>query len=237
MSGYANDSGEQGIVYPETALPTFADAVTGYLLGKPKVNFGPLVAVLDNTATSGFHVIETAGQGAVQNVMLAYGMRAAPVTGDAVFAAPLPVLSYKTNGAMATVNFGGYDATSGLNYDEFWGNLVHVYGSESDANAGNTPNVHDVTASTTAGGWLMYHIYSITGAGTVTISIDDSDNGTSWTPLSGATSGAIATASAPTSGIIQLGVGATVRQYLRWQYAEGGSASSAYFTLGFIRGR
>jgi hypothetical protein len=235
MSGYANDSGEQGIVYPETALPTFADAVTGYLLGKPKINFGPLVAVLDNTATSGFHVIETAGQGAVQNVMLAYGMRAAPVTGDAVFAAPLPVLSYKTNGALATVNFGGYNAIAGLNYDEFWGNLVHVYGPETGANSGNTPCVTG-TGETTAGGWMIVHIGAYAGTGSATISIDDSANGTSWLALSGATTGAIAHTAMPYSAIIQLGVTATVRQYLRFQVSLS-TLTSVSFSLGFMRGR
>jgi hypothetical protein len=235
MSGYGSDSGEQGITYPETNLPTFADAVVGALVGKPSINFGPLNAVLDNTATRGFHVIESAAQGTVQNVMLAYGMRAAPVTGDAVFCAPLPILSYKTVGAMATVNFGGLDVLTGMNYDEFWGKLVHVYGAETGANSGNTPNV-DGGAATTAGGWMMVHIGAYAGTGSATISIDDSANGTSWIALSGATSGAIAHTAMPYSAIVQLGTTATVRQYLRFQVALS-TLTSVTFSLGFVRGR
>ena len=134
----------------------------------------------------------------------------------------------------ATIQLGGIDQTAGMNYKKFFGHMLHVLGSETGANTANT-NVNNGAAST-AGGWLMYHITSITGAGTVTISVDDSANGTTWAALSGATSGAIATASAPASGIVQLATTATVRQYLRWQVAFAGSASACEFALSFIRG-
>ena len=236
MSGYANESGEQGVVFPETPLPTFTDPVVGYLLGKPTINFGPLVAVMDDTATVGMHVIESAAPGTRQNVMLAYGMRAAPVTGDVVFCAPLPVMSYKNApGGMVGVNFGGYDVVTGLNYDEFWGNLVHVHGAETAANTGDTPRV-DGGAATAAGGWMMVHMSAYAGTGTATISIDDSANGTVWAALSGATTGAIAHTSMPYSAIVQLGTTATVRQYLRFQVALN-TLTSVTFSLGFMRGR
>jgi hypothetical protein len=145
---------------------------------------------------------------------------------------------YKARGegiVNTTIEFAGVDIANALLYRCFWGHMLHVMGSETGANT-STTSVNN-GASSALGGWLMYHITSITGTGTVTISVDDSANGTDFSALSGATSGAIATASAPTSGIVQLGVTATVRQYLRWQIALGGSATACTFALSFIRSK
>lgn len=243
MSGYAFDAGEQGVEYQEFGddkVP-FDDAIKGVLCGKPKVTLGPINAVLDNTATSGVHVLATAAQGTRRNVMLVRGVQAVPAVGDDVFCAPMYQIAYKgvPNDGIVTcrLDMAGPDVVSGLLYDEFWGKLIHAWGSESAANSSNTPNV-DNGAASAAGGWLMWMIYSISGgAGTVTVSIDDSANGTSWSALSGATSGAIAYNAVPAAGIVQLGTTATVRQYLRWQYAEAGGATDAIFALAFMRGR
>ena len=240
MSGYSSDAGERGVEYAENETFCFTDAITGVLNGAPKVNFGPLNGVFDNTATVGLHARATAGAGSLVYVTHARGVLAAPAIGDDAFCAPMYLKSYKTpaKGAgivTATLEFTAPDAASGLTYDEFFGALLHPWGSETGANSANTN--HNNGAATAAGGWLMYQIYSITGTGTVTISVDDSANGTSWSALSGATSGAIATASAPVAGIVQLATTATVRQYLRWQIAFGGSASACTFVLSFMRGR
>jgi hypothetical protein len=167
------------------------------------------------------------------------GVRGAIAIGDDVFCAPMIQTGYvgQAGGGIVTANATfAHDNTSGLLYRNPFGALLHTLTSETGANSSNTPNADD-GAQTTKGGWLQYHIYSITGAGTVTISVDDSANGTSWAALSGATTGAIATASAPTHGFVQLGVTATVREYLRWQIAFGGSASACVFALAFMRGR
>ena len=167
------------------------------------------------------------------------GVLGAVAIADDVFCAPMIQSSYYGNagGGVVTANLTfGHDNTSGLLYKNPFGALLHTLTSETGANSANTPN-SDNGGATTFGGWLQYQIYSITGSGTVTISVDDSANGTSWAALSGATTSAIATASAPTSGFIQLGVTATVRQYLRWQLAFGGSASACTFALAFMRGR
>jgi hypothetical protein len=239
MSGYVNSTGEQGIEYPEAVMDCLSDAVTGVLVGKPKISFGPFVTVLDNTPTSGVHVLATAAQGTKRNIMLARGVRGVPAIGDDTFCAPMIQKAYKSNHGTpivtAGITFAGPDIPSAMAYARFWGKLLHAWGSETGTNSANTNSNNG--AASTAGGWLMYQVYSITGAGTVTLSIDDSDTGSSnWVALSGATSGAIATASAPTSGIVQLATNATVRQYLRPQWAFGGSATAALFALAFMRG-
>lgn len=239
LSGYVMDTGERGVEYAEYEAKTLADPINGVLAGKPTVTLGPINGVFDNTATSGHHVLAAAAQGARRNCLLAIGVRGVPVFGDDIFCAPMYQLAYKAapgDGIVtARIDFGGVDQTANLNYDEFWGKLLHAYGAETGANTANT-NVNNGGA-TAYGGWMMYHIRSIAGTGTATISLDDSANGTTWAALSGATSGAIATASAPTSGIVQLAKTATVRQYLRWQIALGGSATGCTFVLGFMRGR
>lgn len=235
MSCYTLDTGEQGVAFEEYDATALCNPIKGVLVGKPTLSLGPINGVFDNTATSGLHVLASAGQGAQHNVSVVYGIRAAPVNYDPCFSAPMIQTKYKAVGSgvvNATIELA--PATNALNYNKAFGRMLHVMGSETGANSANT-NI-DNGAASTAGGWLMYHVTSITGTGTVTISVDDSANGTSWSALSGATSGAIATAAAPTSGIIQLATTATVRRYLRFQVAFGGSASACEFALSFIRG-
>jgi len=237
LSCYALDTGEQGVAFEEYEATTLCSPIKGVLVGKPTVSLGPVNGVFDSTAITGVHAIASAGQGSRHNVSVIYGIRAAPVNYDPCFSAPMILTKYAAVEAGMTnvrLDFGGEDAASGMLYTKHFGHMLHVMGSETGANSANT-NVNNGAASA-AGGWLMYHITSITGAGTVTISVDDSANGTSWSALSGATSGAIATASVPTSGIVQLAVTATVRQYLRFQVALAGSASACEFALSFIRG-
>lgn len=238
MCAYTISIDERGIEYPEyDGGVAICDPIKGVLVGKPTVIFGPVNGTFDNTATSGMHVLANAAQGARRNILHVRGVRGTPAMGDDTFTAQMLQSAYKAVGddiVSATLQFG-HDATSALAYDEVFGRLIHAYGSETGANSANT-NV-DNGAATAYGGYLMYQIYSITGSGTVTVSIDDSANGTTWAALSGATTGAIATASAPTSGVIELATNATVRQYLRWQLAFGGSASACTFALAFVRGR
>jgi len=237
LTGYMMDTGEQGVDFNPVATLTFGDAIQGYFPTKPTVTLGPIQGVFDNTALVGLHTVGALTQGAKRNVMLAYGIRGAPAMGSETFCAPMLQAQYNGVGTAvvtAKIVFDNLDQNSALVYNKFWGKLLHTLASETGANAANT-NV-DNGAATTAGGWMMWQILSITGSGTVTVSIDDSANGTSWAALSGATSGAITTASAPTSGIVQLATGATVREYLRWQFALGGSATAASFVLAFMRG-
>lgn len=238
MSGYTSDPGERGIVMDRHNSKCLADAVIGALPSRPDWMFGPLNGVFDNTPTSGIHVLANAAKGTRRNVMHIRGVLAVPAIGGDAFCGPFLQTVYVTgSGDLVTAKLEfAYDVSAGLNYSNPFGALLHTLTSETGANTANTNA--DEGGQTTKGGWLQYHITSITGSGTVTISVDDSSTGTSgWAPLSGATSGAIATASAPTSGFVQLGVTATVKEYLRWQLAFGGSASACTFALSFMRGR
>ena len=240
LSCYLFDTGERGLEYPEFGSVAFCDAIPGVLVGKPNVKIGPLLGVFDNTPTSGLHVLSDAAQGTLRHVMISQGVRAAPAIGDDCFCLPCYQMGYHSiGGGVVTcrTDLSQPDVASAMLYDELWGKALHLMTAVTDANSSNDDAVNN-GAATTAGGWLMYHINAVTGgAGTVTISVDDSANGTDWLALSGATSGAIAYNAVPTSGIIQLGVTATVRQYLRWQYAEASGASGATFAAAFIRGR
>jgi len=239
MSGYLMDTGEQGIAYAEHPSSVLADAMTGVLPGKPTITMGPFNGVFHSNASAEFNILADAAKGTRRYVSIAQGIRAAPVMGDDVFCAPMYQTAFKMVGSeVVTINLqvAGPDASFGMLYDEFWGKLLHTYTQATAANTADT-NV-DNGDDSHAGGWMIYHIGVIGGgAGTVTISIDDSTNGTSWTPLSGATSGAIAYNAASPFGIVQLGVTATIKQYTRWQYSEAGGATDATFALAFVRGR
>ncbi len=167
--------------------------------------------------------------------MIPIGIRAAPASGDPVFMGYFVQLGY--NGELvgpsvyANVPFGQWDISDLPAYERPWGNLVHSKGAETAANTGT--NDVDGAQATSKGGWLMYHI--LAGDGTATVSIDDSADDSAWTALSGATSGSINCAVVQ-KGIVELGVGATVRQFLRWQLALG-TATTVTWVMAFSRGR
>ncbi len=237
MSGYAVETGEWGVEFAERSMPTLTDPIVGVLLGRPMITLGPIKGVFDNTAVTGLHVQSAASQGIRRNVLCARGQMGEPAMGDDIFAAPMLQKSYKAVGSEfvgSTIELVGPDTQAAMNYNQYFGRLLHALSAETAANTANA-NVNN-GAATAAGGWLMYHIRTTTGTGTVTISVDDSANGTSWAALSGATSGAIATPTLPVAGIVQLANTATVRQYLRWQIAFGGSATACTFALAFVRG-
>jgi hypothetical protein len=209
------------------------DAARGYLPAHPQITPGDYLGVLDNDGAAGLYAVAKS-PGVLRNLMSPIGIRAAPASGDPVFASSVLQVGYaarEDGGAMlAAVNFGLWWSPSLVAYQNPWGRLLHAKGAETGANSGSAD--HNNGAATAAGGWLMYQVFA--GDGTATISIDDSANGSSWSALSGATSGSI-DCSNPTSGIIQLSATATVRQYLRWQLALG-LASTVTFALAFVRG-
>jgi hypothetical protein len=237
LGAYVMDCGERGIEYTPAESLCQADIGKGVSVGRIMPSFGPVNGVFDNTASSGLHALSIAGQAARHYLIHARGVQAAPTIGDDVFAMIARLISYKSAGAENAVSTAklvfANNAPDTIAYTQRFGVLLHAMGSETAANTSNTN--HNNGASTSSGGWLMYMIRSITGTGTVTISVDDSANASTWAALSGATSGAIATAIAPTAGVIQLGTTATVRQYLRPQIAFGGSATACVYALAFIR--
>jgi hypothetical protein len=238
MSGYTIDPGERGAEYETGEALCIGDAIKGVINGQPTFSFGPVNGVFDNTATSGIHVLANAAQGTRRYIMHARGVRTVPAIGDDAFCAIMYQQSYKggqtDSTVTATMTFS-HDSTSGLNYRQPFGVLLHPWGSETGANTANTNA--DNGAASALGWWFMYQIYSITGAGTVTVSVDESSTGSSgWAALTGATSGAIATASAPIAGFVQGATNAAVKQYLRFQVAFGGSATACTFVSALMRG-
>lgn len=243
LSGYGRSIAPLGIsMAPADVTAGMGDTAHGFLPNRGEFSAPTLNCVMDDTATSGSHAVLTANSSSgARHILKAYGDGAAPAIGSFTYSAVhrQAQLEATNDGGAITINakFGGLDTAyaQALLYLQGWGRLLHPYGTENAVNAANT-NVNNGAAST-KGGIFVYHIYSITGAGTVTLSIDESATGVgAWGALTGATSGAIATATAPTAGYVQLATNANVKQYLRWQIAFGGAAVSCYFVTAFIRG-
>lgn len=235
MSGYTTSIGDLAVEFDAPEAVALTDGIKGVLCGQPSIKVGTLNGIFDNTATSGLHVIAK-GAGVARSLMIPIGIRAAPAMGDPVFACISQQKTYKSDIASGdavavSIEFDEFAADYLINYAKAWGNLLHAKGAETGANGANT-NV-DNGAATTAGGFFVYQLFS--SDGTVTLSVDDSANGTSWLALSGATSGSIDASVTPAAGTIQLGITATVRRYLRWQLALG-LGTTATFACAFVRG-
>ena len=236
ISGYGRSIGPLAQGGNEVELTaTMGDTVKGYLKGHGITGAGVYNAVFDNTATTGLHAVMGSAD-TLRNIIVAYGIRAAPADGDPAFCGGFRQSNYQVldnaGAVVANAQFAGWDITAAtLNYGVGWGQLLHANAEETGANAAN--GYDNLTAAASAkGGYMVYQV--LAGDGTATISVDDSANNAAWLALAGATSGAI-DCSNPTSGIIPLGVTATVRQYLRWQLALG-TATTVTFVLAFVRG-
>jgi len=237
LSGYTRSIGPLLERYEEAGEAAVTDAVKGYLPNHVQLGVGTLNGIFDNTATSGLHVLHTAGAGSKHVVTVAQGIRAAPAIGDPCYAGHFEQSGYmaEPNGGMvfATVPFDmTSSAATTLAYPKPWGVLLNV-GAQTDANAGTGVD-NPTGGATTKGGFLVYHVLASSNAShTATISIDDSADDSSYSALSGATTGSI-TVTAGVSGVVALSTTATVKQYLRWQLTLG-TATSVTFVLSFHR--
>lgn len=235
LSGHVRTIGPLNWEFEAPVAAALSDAVQTVVLGAGMVSIDSLNAFLDNTATSGLHVVAN-GAGVSRKVLIAQGIRAAPAAGDPAFIGEFEQLGYTVTPemggyAVANLPFGDAPATAGhLAYKKPWGHLLHAKGAETGANTA-TGGLNNGAASA-LGGYLCFQVFA--GDGTATISIDDSADDSNYSALSGATSGEI-DFSTPTAGIVALGTGATVRQYLRWQLALN-SATTVTFALAFVRG-
>jgi len=211
------------------------DAVRGYLPDAPNISPGTLNGVMDNTATSGLHVTASTWPGTGKIVTAALGIRAAPAAGDPVFHGQFQLNSYQvleSGGAITvTAPFGNYDETAIINHNKPWGVLLHANSAVTAVNA--AAGIDDRGAASSLGGYMVYHV--LAGDGTATIKVQDAavNNDGGFADLSGATTGVI-DCSTVSSGIVALAIGATVRQYLRWQVVLG-TASTVTFVLSFTR--
>lgn len=235
FSGYANNIGPLVWEFDTPGLTCFTDAVQGGLPDVVRLSPGLLTGVFDDTATSGLHTVMGTGDGAPYDVTVAIGDRAAPVAGNPVFCGKYQLNSYQADPGegmiAAKLQFGNWDVNDLVDYQQPWGVLLHAHAAATGANSATGAGI-DNGAASALGGYMIYHVTA--GDGTATISIDDSADDSSYSALSGATSGEIDFSTA-TSNIVALGITATVRQYLRWQISLNG-ATTVTFALAFVRG-
>lgn len=238
LSGYVRQLGDMLTEFDAEPQAALSDGVKNVLIGQANFKIGDYNAFLDNTATSGLHVLHSA-PGAKRAVMMPIGIRAVPAAGDPCFLGEFDQLSYHAQGeggfTAASLKFGPMDATAAaLAYSKAWGNLLHAYGAETGTNSGT--GIDDNGASSALGGYLMYQIFAVAGTGNVTIKVQDASTNSdgSFADLTGATSGAIAHTAVPTAGVVAIGRSATVKRYLRWQIALSG-ITSVTFALAFVR--
>ena len=176
--------------------------------------------------------------------MVPVGERAIPALGDPTFCARLMQLGYQTDtsGDVVNIPFGPWDVDDLMTpFGQPWGHLLHIKESEAVVNTSDTDNVRSYSeAATSEGGYFMYQIFSITGAGTLILSVEDSvdqDNANFAEIAGGCTTAAINQTAAPCSGIIRtVDASAAVKEYTRWQIAFTGP-TACDFALAFVRGR
>ena len=235
LSGYTRSIGPLLERYDEAGEAALTDGVKGYLPNHGELGVGTLNGLFDNTATSGLHVLATAGAGSRHIVTVAQGIRAAPAIGDPCYAGHFEQAGYvaePNNGMVfATVPFDKTSAAATTRaYGKPWGVLLNAGTARTGANSAT--GGPDWGLSTAFGGFMAYHVLASSGAlHTATISIDDSADDSTYNALSGATTGSI-TVTAGVSGIVA--VAGTVNRYLRWQLSLG-TATSVTFVLSFHR--
>lgn len=234
LSGNTRSFGPLDVSFETSDISGLTWAAKGSLLGKPAMTIGTLNGIFDTATGEDLHTF--AQTIASRNVLALIGGVSAPALGCPAFAGKFNQTGYPVEFGdvmiTASIPFGAQPITGLTNYQNPWGVCLHPSGSETGANS--SAGV-DNAAATTAGGYMAYQILSITGTGSATITVQDSADNNTWLALSGATTGAVANTSAPTSGIVQLATTATVRRYLRWQLSLTG-ATACTFVLAFIRG-
>ena len=234
ISGDSRSIGPLLWTYDEGDLTGMSHAVKGVLPNHATHGVGTLNGIFNNTANTGLHTIAS-GAGVMRTLMVAIGMNAEPAAGDPVYMGEFEQLDYQAEfaGAVyANIPFGNSSVrASSLLYDKPTGHLLHAKAAATAANSTTGAGIDTAGGATAFGGYLVYQVFA--GDGTATISVDDSADDSSYSALSGATSGSI-DCSSPTSGRVAIGRTASVRQYLRWQIALG-TASTVTFALGFSR--
>lgn len=237
LSCHVLDVGDLSIDFDSDPIAAYCWAVKGTLLSNAAITAGPINAILSAGAAGDLHTTMTTLQGSRISMGIAIGIKQVPTLGDPIFVLSTDLKSYtglESTGGMVTMNAtlgGGADNTAGMKYGKAWGTILHGLAAASAANA-STADIFDGGAASAAGGFMFYCLTSLDG-GNVTLSIEDSADNSTYTALTGATSGALTAAGC---GIVQLGTTATVRRYLRWQLALADGATTATFLIAFVRG-
>lgn len=239
LSGYSRTIGPLGLTYDEADLTAhMSDTVKGYLRNHSNISLGTHNAVFDNTATTGLHALMGTA-GVDRDVLVAIGIRAAPVDGDSCFGGTFQDSAYQVadDGGAVTVNipWAGWASNAGtLRYSCPWGTLLHANAAATAANS--EVGFDNPTGGATAnGGYMVYEVLASSNAAhTATLKVQDAavNNDGGFADLAGCTTGVI-TVTAGVSGIC-VPTTQTVRQYLRWQIVLG-TATSVTFVMGFFR--
>jgi hypothetical protein len=237
LSGDTRTFGPLSIEFDEADNgTTLTDAVKGAYPGQSNIMVGAINTVMDNT-DDGEHEALAGTEDAVIDCMFPIGIRAAPTEGDWCFCAQALHKHYMAEIAdgvvTATAETGMWDRRGDtLAYPYAWGHVIHAKGAETGANSSGTAN-YDYGSQTTAGGYMMYHVFSSNG--TVDVKVQDSSTEVDGDYSDLLTTGDVDASSAPVSGVEALGTGATVERYLRWQIALN-TATTVTFAIGFVRG-
>lgn len=235
LSGYARTLGTLLWEYDVSEDAALSDAIKGGLPGHSRCGFGPLNGFFDNDA-AGLHAL-VSSPGTKRTILIAGGFTAAPAQGDVIFTCQPEQLGHQleqgdvfTN---ANATFGMTSRTADtLAYDRPWGVLLHANGAETAVNSAT--GVDDNGASSSAGGFMSYQLLSSNG--TVTLITEDASTNSDPSFATLASSGSLDASSTPVAGFTALSTSATVKQYLRWQLSFG-TATTATFVMGFVRGR
>ena len=233
LSGDSRAIGPLVSTFDEPDLTGFSHAVKGSLPGQAMHSIGAYNGVFNVNATTGIHDVMS-GAGVMRTVMVVQGMRAEPAAGDFAYTGEFEQLGYDADpsGVYVNIPFGNSSARgSTFLYDNPFGVLLHAKAAATAANSTTGAGIDTAGASTAFGGYLTYMVFA--GNGTATISVDDSADDSSYSALSGATSGEIDCSSVQ-YGRVALGRTATVRQYLRWQISLN-TATTVTFALAFNR--
>jgi hypothetical protein len=234
MTGYTRSFGPLTWSYNPADLTVLNDAPEGKLPGSATINIGALNCVLDNTALASHALLNTAQ--ATHIVTCALGGKAQPAQGDPAFTGQFMQKDLMTNleldgASVFSANFSGWAAEgTTLLYSKPWGWLLHANAAETAVNAAIGIDDTTIAASTTRGGFMVYHLFASNGS--VTLKVQDAATNTNPSFADLVTSGSIA--AAPASGIVALAPTASVRQFLRWQLVFG-TATSATFATTFVR--
>lgn len=234
VSGFSRSIGELNWSFEQTPDTAWTDEVKNSMNGRGEISAGTYSAFLDNTA-AGTHELLNASAG-TRNVMIAIGAQAAPAQGDNVFAWQFEQSGYKAEDGggfmVVSVPLGSASYSSTIGYCKPWGRLLHAKGAETAANT--AAGIDDIGAASTTGGIFVYHLLSSDGTVTLTAQEASTNTDVNFANITGATSGSITAAVTPKSGMIALGLTASIKRYLRWQLAFG-TATTATFVCAFIR--
>jgi len=243
IGGWAANVGNVGYkcdVQPEHA---YTDAVKNSVAGFAEIAVDPINTILAPDVATGVFELCNSGLG-TYDYMIAYGAPGEPITGNPMFAWRFEQAGYEAdpgsgfvmaNIALSTTFVTNNPAVLG-GYGSPWGVLAHADGAETAANTAIGIDDWGAVTLPNRGGLFFWHLFS--SDGTVTLSLEEASTNSngSFGALSGATSGSITAAVLPKSGQVALSNTAAVKRYIRWQMAKG-TASTATFALGWIRGR